>query len=44
MIHKFKLEKVNEKIRGKMKSAKLLPFTETPEQAEQLLTELTDHA
>ena len=44
MIHEFKLETANEKIRGKMKAAKLLPFTDTPEQAEQLLAALTDRA
>jgi hypothetical protein len=44
MIREFKLEKVNEKIRGKMKAAKLLPFTDTPEQAEQLLAALTARA
>lgn len=42
MIREFKLETANETIRGKMKAAKLLPFTDTPEQAEQLLSALTD--
>lgn len=41
MIHKFKIAKANEKIEGKLKAAKLLPFTDTPEEAERLLRALT---
>ena len=41
MIHEFKLERANEKIKGKMKAAKLLPFTDTPEQANEILRTLT---
>jgi hypothetical protein len=41
VIREFKIAKANEKIEGKLKAAKLLPFTDTPEQAEQLLKALT---
>ncbi len=41
MIEEFKLVKGNAKIQGKMKAAKIMPFTESPQQAEQLLQELT---
>jgi hypothetical protein len=41
MIDEFKIEKADRKIKGKMKAARLLPFTETPEQADQVLRELT---
>lgn len=40
MIREFKIAKANEKIEGKLKAAKLLPFTDTPDEAEQLLTAL----
>jgi hypothetical protein len=41
MIDEFKLAKGNKKIQGKMQAAKMLPFTDSPLQAEQLLQELT---
>jgi hypothetical protein len=41
MIREFKIAKANEKIEGKLKAAKLLPFTDTPEQVKQLLEALT---
>ena len=41
MIREFKIAKANEKIEGKLKAAKMLPFTDTPEQAEKLLKSLT---
>lgn len=41
MIREFKIAKANEKIEGKLKAAKLLPFTDTPEEAEQVLRALT---
>jgi hypothetical protein len=37
VIHEFKIEKANEKIEAKLKAAKMLPFTDGPEQAEELL-------
>jgi hypothetical protein len=41
MIREFKMAKANEKIEGKLKAAKLLPFTDTLEEGEQLLNALT---
>ncbi|HEX9110136.1 MAG TPA: DUF5677 domain-containing protein [Terriglobales bacterium] len=41
MIREFKIAKANGKIEGKLKAAKLLPFTDTPEEADQLLRALT---
>jgi len=41
MIRKLKISKANEKIEGKLKAAKMLPFTDTPEEGEQLLRALT---
>ena len=41
MIEEFALVRGNRKIQGKMKAAKMLPFTDSPEQAQQLLQELT---
>jgi len=41
MIQEFKLAKADEKIQGKMKAAKMMPFTQSPQQAQQLLQELT---
>jgi hypothetical protein len=37
VIHEFKIEKANEKIEMKLKAAKMLPFTDGPDQAEELL-------
>jgi hypothetical protein len=42
MIREFKIAKANEKIEKKLKAAKLLPLTDTPEEAEQLLRALTE--
>ncbi len=39
MIEEFKIEKADDKIKRKLKAAKMLPFTESQEQAEQLLKE-----
>jgi hypothetical protein len=41
MIEEFKIQKANTMIEGKLKAAKMLPFTESPEQVEQLLKGLT---
>lgn len=41
VIHEFRLSQADEKVHGKMKAAKLMPFTDSPEQAELLLRELT---
>jgi hypothetical protein len=41
VIREFKIAKANEKIEGKLKAAKLLPFTDAPEEADQLLRALT---
>jgi hypothetical protein len=41
MIDEFGLDKANAKIRGKLKAAKLLPFTDGPEKADELLRALT---
>ena len=41
MIREFKIAKANEKIEGKLKAAKLLPFTDTPAEVERLLEALT---
>lgn len=40
VIRKFKIDKANEKIEQKMKAARMLPFTDSPKQAEELLREL----
>jgi hypothetical protein len=40
MIEEFRLVRGNRKIQGKMKAAKMLPFTESAEQAQQLLQEI----
>jgi hypothetical protein len=40
MIREFKIGKATAKIEEKLKAAKILPFTDSPEQAEQLLREL----
>jgi hypothetical protein len=37
VIREFKIEKANEKIEAKLEYAKMLPFTRSPEQADQLL-------
>jgi len=41
MIREFKIAKANEKIEGKLKAAKLLPFTDIPEEVEQVLQAFT---
>lgn len=41
MIEEFKIQKANTMIEGKLKAARMLPFTENPEQVEQLLKSLT---
>lgn len=40
VIREFKISKANEKIENKLEAAKLLPFTDTPEEADQLLRAL----
>lgn len=40
MIREFRIERADEKIKQKMKAAKLLPFTKSPTQAEELIREL----
>jgi hypothetical protein len=40
MTEEFRLVSGNRKIHGKMMAAKMLPFTDSPEQAQQLLQEL----
>jgi len=40
MINEFKIAKASEKIEEKLKAAKLLPFTDTPAEAEQLFRSL----
>ena len=40
VIREFKISKTNEKIEDKLKAAKLLPFTDTPEEADKLLRAL----
>jgi hypothetical protein len=41
MIREFKIAKADEKIETKLKAARLLPFTDTPDEAEQLLRSLS---
>jgi hypothetical protein len=41
MIEEFKIQKANTMIQGKLTAAKMLPFTDSPEQAQKLLDELT---
>jgi hypothetical protein len=41
MIEGFDLEKGNEKIKGKLRAAKLLPFTDSPEEVNDVLRALT---
>jgi hypothetical protein len=41
MIDEFKIEKADNNIKGKLTAAKMLPFTDSPEQAQKLLNELT---
>jgi hypothetical protein len=41
MIEEFKIQKANTMIAGKLMAAKMLPFSESPEQAQKLLDELT---
>jgi len=41
MIEEFKIQKANTMIQGKLMAAKMLPFTDSPEQALKLLNELT---
>jgi len=40
MIREFKIEKGNEKVKEKLKAAKLLPFTDGPEEASQVFRKL----
>jgi hypothetical protein len=40
MIREFKIAKANEKIEGKLTAARMLPLTNTPEDAGRLLTAL----
>jgi hypothetical protein len=40
MIEEFRLVRGNRKIQGRMKAAKMMPFTDSPEEAQQLLREL----
>ncbi len=41
MIGEFKIEKADDKIMGKLKAARMLPFTNSQEQAEQVMSALT---
>lgn len=41
MIEEFKIQKANTMIQGKLTAAKMLPFTDSPEQAQKLLDDLT---
>jgi len=42
VIREFKIAKGNEKVEEKLKAAKMLPFTDSPEQADQLFKELLE--
>jgi hypothetical protein len=42
VIREFKIAKGNDKVEEKLKAAKLLPFTDSPEQADQLFRELLE--
>lgn len=41
MIREFRIGKADEKIEGKLKAAQVLPFTDSPEEAEKVLRHLT---
>ena len=41
MIEEFDIQKANTMIKGKLKAAKMMPFADSPEQAQKLLDELT---
>lgn len=41
MIDEFRIEKADDKIKGKLKAARMLPFTDSPDQAKQILAALT---
>jgi hypothetical protein len=41
MIEEFRIDKADDKIKGKLKAARMLPFTDTPEQAQQVMDALT---
>ena len=42
MIREFKIAKGNEKVEEKLKAAKMLPFADSPEQADQLFREMME--